>query len=486
MRGTVHIVGAVSGVCRADARRCSDSVLVAKHCADATRHPSAKVLLMIFLGGAIALKVSNAQRHGTHGPSPTVHEMRPAAKLAVIVLAGVYSSASAPPPSDASAAFVLPPARLFLRDVGSQYAGRSNSGGRAGAVRGEADGEPQFHEVPPGRPGSSDVWRGIPLDRRKLVQERAKQNRNPDQLGGGPGKKTAAEKFFSSTYRRGAGPREDYGERGSLYGARPVDRRPARDGAVENRSGLRPTLGADRPGASRVVDGLRAPARSFFDDPRSFDPQRAAPPSTGFPPGYSAPLSGFNTPLSSSRATASSPPAANPFGARESASPAARGRAATPMPPPTGARPVPVPSSLASPSPPVRESSSGSGSGSASAAGSGMIHDPLEGEKLVGSLKGGETVVHAMHGVCRFKEIQNQQVGHLKATYLVLEFADGILREQASKAPTVLTRYLGSGRGYRKRKSVAADSDDADADLEEEVDAGPALDSLSRPEVRQK
>jgi hypothetical protein len=47
VRGAVHIVGAVIGVCRADARRCSDSVLVAKHCADATRHPSAKVLRMI-------------------------------------------------------------------------------------------------------------------------------------------------------------------------------------------------------------------------------------------------------------------------------------------------------------------------------------------------------------------------------------------------------------------------------------------------------
>ena len=413
------------------------------------------------------------------------------AKLAALALAAVYSSARAPPPSDARAAFVLSPARLFLRNslcpqcpaAARPHAGRrSSAGGGAGAVWGEEEGEPQFHEVPPGGPGSSDVWRGIPLDRRKLVQERAKQNRNQELGGGGPGKKTAAETFFRSTYRRGAGPREDDGERGSLYGARPVDRRPARDGAVDHRRSLRPTLGADRPGASRVVDGLRAPARSFFDDPRTLDPQRAAPPSTGFPPGYSAPLSGFNTPLSSSRAAASSPPAANPFGAREHVSPAARGRAATPMPPPTGPRaPVPVPSSLASPSPQVRESSSASGS----AAGSGMIHDPLEGEKLVGSLKGGETVVHAMHGVCRFKEIQHQQVGHLKATYLVLEFADGILREQASKAPTVLTRYLGSGRGYRKRKSVAADSD-ADADLEGEVDAGPALDSLSRPEVRQK
>ena len=52
-----------------------------------------------------------------------------------------------------------------------------------------------------------------------------------------------------------------------------------------------------------------------------------------------------------------------------------------------------------------------------------------------------------------------------------------------------ITRYLGSGRGYRKRKKEvsgamgAEDEEDADAELEE---AGPALDYLSRPEVWKK
>ena len=415
--------------------------------------------------------------------------MRGTSIAALAVAVAVHSSAHAPPPATRTAAFAPPPpdARLLLR-VGAGCTRRAGAAARRSSAggHGEPEGGPRFHEVPPGAPGAPDMWRGIPLDRRRLAEERARSRSER----GPPGKRDAAETFFSSTYRGGAGPRRDEEwERDT-----PVHRAPPRLRSGEQRRSLRPTTRADRPGASRVVDGLRAPARSFFDDPRSLDPRRAAaarpqaPPGAGFPPGYSAPLSGFNAPLSSSRAAAAAPPpAANPFGARERASPAARRPAPSPPPPSTGLR-APVGSAPSSGS----GSRSGGPTGSAARGGSSATaasSDPLEGEQLVGSLKGGETVVHAMHGVCRFKAIERTKVGHLMQAYLVLEFADGTLREQVSKAPTMLTRYLGSGSGYRKRKKEvsgatgAEDEEDADAELEE---AGPALDYLSRPEVWKK
>jgi hypothetical protein len=375
----------------------------------------------------------------------------------------------------------------------------------------DRDSGPQFHDVPPGGPGTS-MWRGIPLDRRKLIEERAR-NRNselrlPGPAGGisrlrqapGPSEQRRAETFFSNTYR-GRGPQKA-GDNYFSGGPKPRSR--------EDRRALRPTQAAQRPGSARIVDGLRTGSRtSFFDDPRSLDPSRSTPstpPARGIAggggglfPGYSAPLQGYNEPLSSSR-TATPPPAStNPFGARERQSPAAaRARAAGSMKPALGApgpaqsprraRPLPPP-----PRPPNPAASGGGGGGARS-------EREREGQELVASLKPGEIVVHAQSGVCRFRGREENVIGGKARIFLVLEFEDGTLREQASTASCLLTRYFGHRRPRRRR----ADGEDARGvvegnqegekgekgeegeDVSDDEGFAPKLDSLSQPDVWRK
>ena len=354
------------------------------------------------------------------------------------------------------------------------------------ASRGEEDDAQdgtQYHEVPSGGPGSSGMWRGIPLDRRKLLEERT-QNRNSEVLlkASTPQvqppakserkKKETADNFFSNTYRKGKEPQEGGGD---FFSSGPSPR------SISDRRTLRPTQGAPRPGGTRIVDGLRMPAagKSFFEDPRSLDPRQGSTPSapptggTQFPSGYSAPLSGFNAPLSSTRTSSPPLPVANSLLGRKIQSPAVAGKSES-------AAPAAVfPADVTSVTGDLRPSTSTSGSEIIRS--SVKTWDPREGEKLVASLKPGEAVVHNQHGVCRFRAIENNVVGKVARAYLVLDFADGTLREQASNAPTLLTRYLGSGRGYRKKKSASAEEDDDELD-----DVGPALDYLSRPEIWKK
>lgn len=99
------------------------------------------------------------------------------------------------------------------------------------------------------------------------------------------------------------------------------------------------------------------------------------------------------------------------------------------------------------------------------------------------SLEPGEILVHAQHGVCRFRATETNKVGGVVQAYLVLDFADGTLREQAGKAPAAITRYLGSGLGYRRKTRAAGEGEAGRAG---EEGPGPALDHLSRPEIWKK
>lgn len=359
----------------------------------------------------------------------------------------------------------------------------------ARARGGDSEDGPEYHDVPLGGPGS-DLWRGIPLDRRKLIEERA-QNRNSEVRIKGPtgtprqpsmpsrSRRETAENFFGDTHRRGRGPQQ----RGDDFFAGVPNPR-----SRDDRRSLRPTRANTRPGGTKIEDGLRTSTRSFFDDEHSLDPRRALLPRSpvegarggggAFPPGYSAPLSGFSPPVPSSRTPSSTTvPTFNPFGQRERKSAASARLHAAATTPLTAPTPTPTTSS------PLPTTATTTATGRERAGGQAGLWDSREGEQLVASLKSGDRVVHAQHGVCRFRGIENVKVGALSHTYLVLEFADGKLCEQASNAPMALTRYFGSGRGYRKSKSSA---DDHSVDAEEEEEEGPPLDYLSRPEIWKK
>ena len=514
-------------------------------------------------------------------------------------------------PAGGSSSFAPPPPLSWPRrlaqnppNVCNKHGLRRLLSGRAGQdgnTEGENDAtkrDLQFHEVPPGGPG--DMWRGIPIDKRKLIEERARnrqaqlrardrqaQLRWSSPASGStptaPSSKQQAETFFMNTYR-GRGPQQDDPLKDAVPGRRSSANRPPPRSREEMRT-LRPTRANSRPRA--VIDGLRTLRdTSFFDDPRSLSAgRREGPPGAGeargrapgitgddrvvnrierhaprggsasppagrgrqrFPAGiggewrdarktYSEPLNGRTPPLPTARAPAVGPPAAGvmppsaPFGSRERESAAAaqarlqrreakldwaRAAAANPRSLPPEA-PLTI-EDLERTSAVPRATPAGKGPREAGggSAGAGVLEpvvksiDPREGDNLVASLKLGETVVHVSHGLCRFRGIEHNAVGAKGSgktrAYILLEFADGNLCELADKAGAVLTRYLGSGRGYKKKKKAesarsARSSDEGRAarvgregeaqeeeEEEEEEEDGPALDSLSRPEAWQK
>ena len=179
----------------------------------------------------------------------------------------------------------------------------------AGAKGDDKDAGPIFHELPPGAPGSS-IWRGIPLDRQRLIQERSQARNLEVRLNGQRApptealppmprekkRKDTAETFFSNTYRRGLPPHRG-GEDFSFGGPNPR--------TSDDRRSLRPTQ-AGRNAGAKIADGLRTSTRSFFDDSRSLKPPSASS-SAGnadtasasrlpLTTRYSMPLSGLNPP----------------------------------------------------------------------------------------------------------------------------------------------------------------------------------------------